>query len=209
MRALLYTAAVATGLTILCIIVVDEPVARWLATRDAWPAMWAQILRVLEYPLGIEPYKWIGVYVMVAGALASLLVPRLRFMASAWVLVALVHLIGRNVMMYVKPLTGRLRPSQWTSFGGDAWFRDGYGFSFPSGHVILFASIILPLVLLYPRLRPLLALVAFAMIARVVVNAHFLSDVFGGLAVTAAATWSCARFVRVALPSQIRPPSLQ
>ena len=91
---------------------------------------------------------------------------------------------------------------------GTFWFwRDGW--SFPSGHVMLFASIVIPLVVVYPRTRPLLAIVAFVALARVAVNAHFVSDVFGGVALTAAITWLCARWLRRALPSQIRPASLR
>jgi membrane-associated phospholipid phosphatase len=47
------------------------------------------------------------------------------------------------------------------------------------------------------------------MIARVAVDAHFASDVLGGLAVTAAFTWLSVVTVRRVLPPQIRPASLQ
>jgi membrane-associated phospholipid phosphatase len=85
------------------------------------------------------------------------------------------------------------------------WFRDG-GYSFPSGHITLFASICIPLAVMYPRARPLLVIVLFAMCARVAVNAHFLSDVLGGLALTLAVTWLCAVMLRRALPS-LTPPA--
>lgn len=209
MRSLLQLAGVSAALTLVCLLALDEPLARWIATRETWPQLWNDTIHYLEFPLGIEPYKWTGVWILVLGSIASLAILRLRFMAPAWVLVTLTHLLGRNLSFWVKTLTGRLRPSQWLKAGGgDTFFREG-GYSFPSGHVILFSSVLLPLWLIYPRTRPLLAIVAFSMIARVMVNAHFLSDVFGGLAVTAAATWLCAVAVRRALPSQILPPSLR
>lgn len=65
------------------------------------------------------------------------------------------------------------------------------------------------LVVVYPRARTLLAIVAFVMIVRVLVGAHFVSDVAGGLAAVALFTWLSAHVVRRALPSQIRPASLR
>lgn len=205
LNKLLPTAFVAAALCALCIAFFDEPFARWLATRETYPAFWDEGIRLLEYPLGIEPYKWIGVYVLVGGSIVTLAIARLRPYAFAFLLVTVVHLLGRNISMWMKFGTGRLRPSQWLAKGGDSWWREG-GFSFPSGHAILFASIVIPLAVAYPRARPLLAVVAFAMAARVAVGAHFLSDVLGGLAITAAITWLCAAALRRALPS-LTPPT--
>jgi membrane-associated phospholipid phosphatase len=148
--------------------------------------------------------------VLVAGSLATLVIARLRPYASVFLVVTLTHLLARNASLWVKTLTGRFRPSQWLAAGAgdDTFWHDG-AFSFPSGHVLLFGSIVVPLAIVYPRTRPLLALLGFVMIARLVVNAHFISDVTGGVACVALFTWLAARMVRRALPSQIRPPSLQ
>ena len=195
-------------LTVLCILALDEPFARWLATRETCPPLWNEPIGVLEYAIAIEPNKWIGIYLLVIGSIATLFMRELRAYAGVVVLVTLTHLLARNASWLIKWLTGRLRPSQWLKAGGeDTFFRDG--FSFPSGHVLLFASIVLPIVLAYPRTRPLLAIVAFVMIARVAVGAHFLSDVLSGLAITALFTWLAALLVRRALPLQSRPTSLR
>jgi membrane-associated phospholipid phosphatase len=62
---------------------------------------------------------------------------------------------------------------------------------------MLFASLALPIAIMCPRSRvTMFAIIAFPMIARVAVNAHFLSDVTGGLALTLAITWLCARISR-------------
>jgi len=195
-------------LTALCIVTIDQPLARWLATRDTWPHVWNETIGVLEYPLGIVPWKWTGICVLVAGSLVTLVVTRLRCYAAVCLIITLTHLLSRHASLWVKTLTGRLRPSQWLNSDGDTFWRDG-GFSFPSGHVLLFASIVIPIVVLYPRARPLLAIVVFVMLARVLVNAHFVSDVLGGLACVALFTWLSARLVRRALPSQILPASLR
>lgn len=200
MRALLWTTAIFGVLTLVCALTLDEPFARWIATHETHPNFWNDAIGYLEYAAGIEPYKWAGVWILCVGSIASLVVWRKQ--AHGWLLVTLVHLLGRNVMFWMKYLTGRLRPSEWLEAGGDGtWLRDGW--SFPSGHVILFASIAIPLAVSYPRARPLLVIVAFAGCARLAVNAHFLSDVFGGVAVTTLVTWLCA------LPSPTRPPYLR
>jgi len=210
---LLPTAAIAAVLTLLCIVAIDQPFARWLATRETYPAIWNDGIGYLEYPLGIEPYKWTGVWILTVGSIVTLAgdhlrMPKLRSAAFAFVLITLVHLIGRNLMLWLKFGFGRLRPTQWFKAGGDdTFFRDG--FSFPSGHAILFGSILIPLAVVYPRTRPLLVIVLFAMTARVMVSAHFISDVLGGYVVIAVVTWACVRWLRRALPSSILPASLR
>ena len=181
----------ATALTMISIVAVDEPVARWLATRDVGAALWDRALDAIEIAIGIEPWKWIGVIVIVAAMLVTRFVPRFHAHASAWLLIASSHLLARNISFWAKTLTGRLRPTEWLARGGHTFFRDG-GISFPSGHVVLVASLVVPIVIAYPRTRALLALVGVVMIARVVVGAHFVSDVIGGLALSAAVTWACA-----------------
>ena len=207
---MLQVALVSAVLTALCIVTIDQPLARWLATRETYPGAWNQVIAVLEYPLGIEPWRWTGICVLVAGSLATLQLARLRPYAAVVLVITLTHLFARNASLWIKTLTGRMRPTQWLNHGGgdDTFWYDG-AFSFPSGHVLLFGSILVPLAVIYPRTRPLLAIVLFVMVARVVVNAHFVSDVIGGLACVAAFTWLAARLVRRVLPSQIRPASLQ
>lgn len=205
---LLRQALVALVLTLACIAVADQPFARWIATRETYPDFWNTGLGYLEYPLGIVPYPWTGVWILVGGTVITLAVPRMRQASFAFALVTLVHLIGRNLSLWLKFGFGRLRPVQWLAKGGDTFWRDG-GFSFPSGHAILFASIVVPLAVCYPRLRPLLAIVVFGCAARVAVNAHFLSDVIAGYGLIALLTWACVRLLRRTFSTETRPASLR
>lgn len=210
MRRLLEVALVSAILAALSIVVFDQPLARWIATRDTYPALWNDTIAVLEYPLGIVPWKWTGICVLVAGSLVTLAVTRLRPYAAVFSIVTLTHLLARHASLWVKTFTGRLRPKQWLEAGEpSSTFCYDNAYSFPSGHVLLFASIVLPIVVVYPRARPLLAIVAFVIAARIAVNAHFASDVLAGLSITCVFTWLSARWVRRALPSQIRPASLR
>ncbi|MDB4954317.1 MAG: Membrane-associated phospholipid phosphatase [Myxococcales bacterium] len=206
-RSLLVVSAIAAAITVLCIFSLDEPCARWLATREMFPGFWDRGVDVLEHLALIAPWKWAGVYVLTGGVVIALAVPYWRRAAPAWMFVALTHLLARNVMMWSKLAMGRLRPPEWIAHRGGTFFRDG-GYSFPSGHVMLFASIALPIAVIWPRSRlAMFAIVGFVMIARVAVNAHFISDVTGGFALTAAITYLCARLVRRASPWPTPPAS--
>lgn len=181
--------------TVLCIAFVDVPVAHWVAAHDTQPNVWSAVLHVLEFPLGIEPWRYIGVAVLTTGVIATQLVWKRH--ANAWLFVAATHLVSRNVMLWTKTIFGRLRPSEW--HGGPTFWQGGG--SFPSGHVMIFASLVLPLAVMFPRARWLIAIPVYAMIARVMANAHFASDVVAGLAATCAITWGLCALIK---PSQLR-----
>ena len=55
MQGLCRTTLIATILTILCIFTIDQPFARWIATRETYADVWNHGIALLEYPLGIEP----------------------------------------------------------------------------------------------------------------------------------------------------------
>ena len=184
-------ALIFAGLAALSILTIDQPLARWLATRDAWPALWNGGIAVLEYAAGIEPWRWLGACVLMAAAIAAACVPRWRSAARSLAFVAIVHLAVRVLVLWLKPATGRLRPLEWLAKGGDTFWRDGI--AFPSGHVAYFASLALPIAIAWPRARwPAVAVVAFTSLARLAVDAHFLSDVLGAIALAAAVTWACS-----------------
>lgn len=190
-RSQLFAIAVAsTVLAVLGVLVFDLPLSRWVADHDQ-SAAWAPIVKVCEYFVGVSPWIWTVPLVLCAGVVATLAVQRWRSHARAWMYVALVYLLSRNLMAWGKTLTGRYRPHQWIKIGGDTFGHIGDGASFPSGHVIVFAGLLLPLAVVVPRTRPLLLLIPFIMIARIAVLAHFASDVFAGLALSALLAWLC------------------
>src|SRR6266498_3534638 len=86
-------AAIATALSM---VTIDEPLARWLATREVHAGLWNGAIAILEYPLGIEPWKWTGICVLVAGSLVTLLVMQLRSYAAVVLIVTITHLLSRN-----------------------------------------------------------------------------------------------------------------
>jgi membrane-associated phospholipid phosphatase len=196
-RHLLTLAVASTLLAALAIAFIDLPVARWIAAHER-SALWNPTVKILEYIVGISPSPWAVPIVLTGGVLVTLAVARWHRHAPSWMYVALVYLLARNLMGWGKTLTGRYRPRQWLLFGGETWGHLGDGASFPSGHVVVIAGLVLPLAVIAPRTRPLLVVVPFIMIARVAVLEHFVSDVLGGLALTALVAWACAPITAMA-----------
>jgi PAP2 superfamily len=190
--ALLWWGASFTIATALAIVVLDAPAARWIAQWEP-SQRWPQLLWVLELIGGLTISRWTYAIGLTAIALLVLAVPRWRASAPKWWFFALVHVLAKVSTVEIKEATGRLRPSQWLEHGGPTFFVEG-GISFPSGHVVYFLSLTLPLVVVAPRwAKPLLALPILAAMCRVAVNAHFLSDALGSVA------WVC--FVTFAVAS--------
>jgi membrane-associated phospholipid phosphatase len=100
----------------------------------------------------------------------------------------------------IKPVAGRARPklffsdhiSGFTGFGPrpDYW-------SFPSGHSVTAAALAFVLCVLYPRWRPAWIVAALLVGAsRVGLDAHHLSDVWGGFYIGLATAWALYAVLR-------------
>lgn len=204
---MLALAVVCTLLATLGLLFFDVPLSQWVGAHEQSSA-WDPIVTVCEYFIGITPWAWTATVVLVGGVLATLVVRRWHPHAPAWIYVTIVYLLSRNLMGWGKTLTGRLRPHQWLKAGGDTFGHLGMGASFPSGHVVVFAGILIPLAIVVPRSRPLLLVIPFIMIARIAVLAHFASDVFAGLALTALVAWACTPLLALASVKPAAPPAV-
>ena len=188
-------AAVTAALSGIAIVTVDQPLARWLSGYEPLP-IWDHVLGALEWAVGLQLIPWTSGIVLVLAMVVTMAVPRWRHEVPAWMFVAAVHLLSRIAMVELKDLTGRLRPLQWLKKGGDETFWWVKGISFPSGHVVLFASIVIPAIALAPRLWPLFSIVAFVGLARMAASAHYLSDVLGAISLCALVSWVCGYAIR-------------
>ncbi len=182
-------------LAAICVVAIDRPLALWIVAFEP-STLWDRGIEVLEWTIGLPVLRLGSSVVLVAGMLVVMAVPRWHIRAPAWMLVAGTHVVCRFLSFHIKGATGRLRPSEWIAQGGDGTFwRDGIGF--PSGHVVLFTSILIPLAVVAPRTRPLLAIAGFVMAARMAVNAHFTSDVLASITLVALVAWALAWALRV------------
>ncbi|MEJ7598726.1 MAG: phosphatase PAP2 family protein [Kofleriaceae bacterium] len=205
-RLVLVLAGVTAVVSAVSIAVIDQPVARAIAPHEA-SSLWDRGINLLEYAIGLPVFKLLSAVLLVLAMIVTTFVSRLRIYAPLFTLLAGTHLITRLAMIYLKEWTGRLRPHEWLELGGDTFLRDG-GLSFPSGHVVLFASLVIPLVVVYQRLRPLLVIPVFVSAARIAVGAHFISDTTAAIALVLLVTWGIAWVVRPCGPAPRRasPP---
>ena len=205
-RSLLVAAAMTAVVSGIAIAALDQPLARWLAGYQAL-GFWNAGIEALEWTIGLPIFKWGSGLVLVLGMVITSAVPRWRGQAPAWTWIAATHILARMATLEIKLATGRLRPHEWIAKGGDAeTFAWQGAHSFPSGHVTLFASIAIPLAVIVRNKHPILAGVllvpaVFAMLARLAVNAHFVSDVTAAITLVCLIAWLTGWLVRP-LPSR-------
>jgi undecaprenyl-diphosphatase len=193
-RSSLWLAGITAALSAVFIALIDRPLARLIGEYEP-AAFWNKGIEILEWTLGLPFFKLFAPVVLVTGMVVMMCVKRWRPYAPAWMIVAGTHVICRFLTPHLKDATGRLRPTEWLKKGGDdTFFRDGV--AFPSGHVVLFASVLVPLAIVAPRTRPLLAIVAFVSIARIAVNAHWVSDTLASITLVALVAWALAALLR-------------
>jgi len=180
----------------------DQPLARLF--HDGDPAVQALFRTITRFGVSTA-YLAVAALIAIGWRLAALKsdgAERARRMLYAWratyflLALAISGLIGD----LIKPVIGRARPK--LLFSEQVYGFTGFGpradyWSFPSGHSITAAALAVALTLLYPRGMPAWLLAAALIAAsRVIIGAHYMSDVLAGLyigAVTAWALWAALR----------------
>src|SRR3954467_993064 len=100
-HSLLIAIAIAGAMTLLAMLLVDAPIAR--AIHEYQPAsIWNDALTVCEWAILLPLHPLVLPVTLVVGMLATMIVPRWRGAAPAWMLVAGVHLITRLTTNWIK-----------------------------------------------------------------------------------------------------------
>ncbi|MDD5100591.1 MAG: phosphatase PAP2 family protein [Syntrophales bacterium] len=177
MHAVAAVTLLPAALAVVSYMLLDRPLS--LFCRDLAP----EIVQVFQWitELGVSTGYLLG--------LAALFIffkfIRPRALAARRVLFVFAAIAVSGVAInLIKPLVGRLRPKllfEAGLFGFDP-FRIGYEYnSFPSGHATTAFALAASLAIFFPRWRlPLFGLAAVVGLSRIVVGAHYLSDVIGG-----------------------------
>jgi undecaprenyl-diphosphatase len=177
------------------------PLATLIAAAMAWldaPAMRAVaalptgfvafVNEVTDFGRGVWPLTPLGILLFLSPILSS---PRLGFLARGVLTTAAVRLgymftaiaLTGLADTIIKRIIGRVRPSELGPFAFEpiSW-RSEYA-SFPSGHSTNVFATLVAIGLIFPRARPFLWAYALVIAAsRVIVSAHFPSDVLAGAA---------------------------
>lgn len=193
-------------LVVLAAVVLDVPVGHY---RGQWPPEVMQVARDLT---DIGQSGWIliptGVAILVACSLDWQVVgARRRIFAVKWIsaigFIFFSIAASGLITAIVKRFIGRARPVHFQELGAFSFhpFGDASFASFPSGHSTTIGGLFAAMALLFPRLRlPFLVLALWIAFTRVLVGAHYPSDVIAGLAWGAWFSYfSAMRFARYGL----------
>jgi membrane-associated phospholipid phosphatase len=143
---------------------------------------------ITDFGRGAWPLTPLGVLLLASPALS---VPRLAFMARGVLAAAAVRLgfmfaaiaLTGLADTIIKRMIGRARPSELGPLGFEPFSWRSEFASFPSGHATNVFATLVAVGLVFPRARPLLWIYALTIAAsRVIVSAHFPSDVLAGAA---------------------------
>jgi membrane-associated phospholipid phosphatase len=192
-------------LCVLCMLSVDRPVL--LLVHNELPARWQRFFSSIT---------WLGegnIWLVISGAVAvigfllqrlgksSTLQHRAKTFLTKGLFVFSSIVFSGLLLNIVKVVIGRLRPSFFLTDGtyGFQPFNFDFGSNtFPSGHSQAVWALMTSLSLLYPRITiPFLSFAALIAASRVLVSAHYLSDVLMGSYVGAILTlYLYTRFIK-------------
>jgi len=187
-RWLVALAIILVGVAALAV-VLDGPAVEWAATLSPGVRAAFEVLSDIGRSQWLLVPSGVLVIVLVMGRWPGI-GPRLQ---AAWAeigfLAAYVFLaVGGGALLVngMKQLIGRGRPVGHPEYGAFSFdpFNFDYGnASFPSGHATTAGAFMVAFWLIFPRLRPLVVVVGLAVaLSRIVVGAHYPSDVLAGLA---------------------------
>ena len=203
-RLLAWTALAATLLMLLGFAGIDRPLAEWVRAsgiENATPFVLG--LGALDTVAGMPIWFWLTGCVALASGAIGWAVRRDARWPRALLAAGVVQVATLHTMSFGKDLFGRLRPHQLLD-GGDwlhAWHAGGV--SFPSGHSAFYFGLLLPLAAACPRAWQralLIAIPAFAILARIDMAKHFLSDVSASALIAALYALLVATLLRRWLP---------
>ena len=172
----------------------DKPIAQWMHLY-ATGTIWAQLANILS--------RYTKSFLVLALGILCLLVGWQRFgknanwtQAYGWWLFGGTTTCAILICYVIKMIVGRYRPVEWLNHGlyGFHWLSIQYNFtSTPSGHATaaFAAAVSLFYIVNCKWFRTLIILLAFCIaISRVIVTAHYLSDIIlGGFIGTIVAWW--------------------
>jgi lipid A 4'-phosphatase len=198
---------------------VDRPVARFF--HDSDPTLRAVFQFITQFGLS-KGYLAVSALIFAGFRLAAFAArdQRLTATLALWARRALFVFVAVAsagiVADLIKLIFGRARPKLLFADGfyGFTWGADQADYwSFPSGHAATITALAVALYLLWPRGRALyLAAALLVAASRIIITAHYLSDVVMGAAIGGMAAWATWQgFARAGLdlarPGPQPPPS--
>ena len=187
------------ALTLIAIRWIDLPLALWIHAHGLDTHLWMRWL--LDTPIAATPVAMIYLLVYVIrrrGAPASRA-------EQDWSVVSIALLVSLEVKSVLKLVFGRTWPREVMNVGAPkslsydcvashGYVSDGIHFfnffqgadkqysAFPSGSTVSLLAMVIPIMIIYPRLRwPLAIFTATSLVFFVLTNTHFVGDIVAGL----------------------------
>ena len=187
LRQFLIFTAISLPACALLILFIDQPLATFIHSHFQWAAPFLDELtgdadRVLmmsmETHVAHIPVLFVGLGA--AFAIGRYLLKRRA--ATVFLVILLTHIASQVTSNVLKGVVHRLRPEVLFGPGYEGtglWASGPHNDSFPSTHTAVYFSLFMPLAVRYPRWRgPLLLLPVLIGLGRLVLGAHYLSDVW-------------------------------
>ena len=179
-RAVIYALAIFIILTIISYLFWDIPLANYCRTLSRRMIDLAEIVT----PFGVTKWYLVGSFLFF---IIFRFISKNKLYASELFFIFSSLSCSGLMLIFIKWLAGRHRPVDYFNHGyfGFDFFGVGYELtSFPSGHAQTVFTLAMVLTILFPRWRIPLFLVAGTVSAsRIILTAHYLSDVIAGAAV--------------------------
>jgi membrane-associated phospholipid phosphatase len=209
-RQLLYSVLVALILTLLGILLFDQPIAAFVQRAGGRQSVILQEgTHWLEIVTGQTINRYFLTYILLGLAALLYISKASRFIAWILLFVGSVQFVTRLTAGGLKGVFERLRPFEVIQAGNWDWkFFSGHGNSFPSGHSAFFWGLFFPLAYLFPRYRlPMLIVPIFISVARPGVNDHWCSDVIASAGLAAFITFVFICLFRMK-PAHLNTPNV-
>lgn len=181
-----FTASTLLGCLVL-ILFLDQPIAwfthQYLAGAKPFFAAYTRVAEiiydsVLMWPIGKLPF----LFVSLIGAFVVVRIVLRRRWGTVFLLVLFTHVASQVSANVLKGVVHRLRPEvlfEKGSIGMGLWQSGPHNDSFPSAHAAGFFSLFWPFAVVFPRYRlPLVLLPGLICIGRLILDEHYVSDVW-------------------------------
>jgi membrane-associated phospholipid phosphatase len=204
LRQFLLFTAVSLPACVLLVLFLDQPLAGFIHGHFTWSApFFAALTAAADHTHDALMAHLLGLPVIFLALGLAFAVGRYalkRRGATLFLVLLLTHEFSMVLARVLKGAVHRLRPEVQfgTGYAGTGlWATGPHNDSFPSYHTAVYFSLFWPLALAFPRFRvPLLVLPSLIGLGRLVLGAHYLSDVWFSLWLVAALTFLFGRLER-------------
>ncbi|WP_426061581.1 phosphatase PAP2 family protein [Hymenobacter sp. B1770] len=197
LRQLLLFTAVTVPACGLCILFLDQPLALFIRANFGWLApFFGELTSAADAVHDVLMTHFVGIPIVFLLLGAAFVVGRYvlrRPQATLFLILLLTHEFSMVTAKVLKGVVHRLRPEVLfdAGYAGTGLWQSGpHNDSFPSTHTAIYFSLFWPLAVAFPRWqKPLLVLPMLIGLGRMVLGAHYLSDVWASIWLVVAFTF--------------------